>query len=255
MKYLGKLSLFTAFAVSCTLFVRPAQTQSFTAVVDIGQQHTKYGSSYDSSYKGQTTDAQFADFGMSLLLSPHSKRNYGYQFAANGDVAFPFENGGTTGGILSFGGSGMMYLRAKDFAAGSGFDVHYFAFPADASNQVRPSQLLVGIPVLAKFSFLPSKRAFVQGGGMFYVASESQNVVTDSLGDTVLVSNAVTSLSKSHQSGDVRVGVGYKFPRSLGIRANYVLRDVHFDVTDNPTYSSYYDFHEQTVSGGVFLVF
>lgn len=246
------MRLFAQMSAALLLLFAATAYGQLVVTADVGQQKTTYGSSYDTAYMGHTTDVGAMTFAMGGALFGHSQRLHGLNFYVGGDLTVPFSNDAAKGGSLIVGGLGQANYRFRSFTIGSGLDLHSYTFASDSTGGAsRPNQLLVSVPVVAKYSFGPAGRAFVQGGGAITVTSIASNVVTDSLGNSTVVSTAKLDLSPSHTSGDIRASAGYMFGR-LGLRASYINRDAYFNASSNPTaYKSFYDFHQNSFTGGL----
>ena len=234
----------------------------FTA--DLGQVTTTYGDPKNGKYKEAEPSSPYGAFGLGMILFGHSQRTHGVNFSANFDAKLPFAqqypanvtDTSNLGNPIEFGFSGLVNYRYKAVAVGAGLDVRDFLMTNDPSYSSafdRPDQWLIGIPVIGKVTFGPGGRAYVQGGGTFYVSDYASTTVTDQTsGISATISNGIFALDPNRVSNELRIGGGYMFGH-WGLRANYSHRDVYFMVTGVNAPEGFYDMQQNLVSGGFVL--
>jgi hypothetical protein len=267
----SKLVLAVALIFGSLLASVPAHAQLIFNF-DYGVQHTAYGSSRVStsssasgkynngSYSQTAVNTGYVGVGLGFLFAGHSGRKFGYNTYVIGDAQFPSNTELDFGGITSGGAVIGENFRIHQVAFGAGFDIHEYKMASDPNignpYPQRPNEMLIAVPVLAKYSFGPGARAYVQGGFAFDVSNSPGNYTDNSSANTAgtALDSGDLKLAKGKLSTDTKVAAGYAFGR-WGVRANYLFRDVYLDHTGtiipSTTPATYFDWHEQTFSAGI----
>lgn len=231
---------------------------------DIGQVTTIYGNTARSSYKLVEPSSPYFDIGAGVSLLGKSQRTHGVSFAASFSAALPFDqnfpsSAGNPGNAINLTFDGLISWRYKAFSISSGLEVTDVGMTDDDSVQSqysgagygRPDEWLIGVPAIAKFTFGPAGRAFVQGGGTLYVTNYAATTFNDTAtGISGVVSNGVFSLYSGQQSYLLRVSGGYMFGH-WGIRGNFSNMNAYFQETGVGAPAGFYDTNLKMVSGGV----
>ncbi|HKT90390.1 MAG TPA: hypothetical protein VJQ59_18230 [Candidatus Sulfotelmatobacter sp.] len=244
-------------AIFCLLFLSSgAFAQRIALSADLGYETFQFGDN-NSGYTYAKRSAEFVNFDPQLILFGSTNRESGWVVTAGGDIHLPFDSSDATGVPIEFAGSFLLNNRIGPMGFGFGFEGRDVLLPNDTgSSFTRPSQFLFGVPFMAKFTFGPGHRAYVQGGGTLYFANYSQNVAS-AFGQTVVLNSSDIKLGNcfTQSCGDIKVNGGYVFGHTA-IKGGYTYRAAHFNISNNSGYDpGIMDFHENQISGGIVLTY
>ena len=234
--HLVRTSVFLLFLLATV----PAYCQRGTIDINAGQTSDQFGA------LKSVTGADL-DLNGELIVKKPSAKNGGPSIVAGGEVRVPTDDTNHAKEFAIFGG--LEFHVRSSFSIGVNAQIRKIDLPAaTVDNQVivRDNLEMLQLPIVIKYSFGPSHRAFVhiQGEPEFsprYRAPKS----------------GLTLLSLPHPNFDhgytLRGSVGYTFGKWYA-QATYQTRYLKFvENAGNP--SSLYNWKSNVITGGVGLVF
>jgi len=215
----------------------PAYCQRGTLGIDVGQTSDKFAA------LSPVTGLEFDIDGQITVIRSNQKSGRP-AIVAGGEVRFPTDTGNHAREYAIFGGP---QFRVRDFTIGVNAQIRKIVMPtATVDNQVFPRNTmeLLELPIVIKYNFGPSKRAFIEAQGAPEFSPRFKHP------STALVALPNPNLDHGYF---VRGSAGYVFGKWY-VKATYETRYFKFiENAGNP--SNLYNWKSNLITGGIGFAF